>query len=719
MLPLIGAALSGLVVVAGVKTVHSRQRAPKYLVDYLVQNVTPATADLWPNQGLPAVDRQTEPHTIALRPINPPADARPLAVADTIVPITSPSPNHQLLLSGIALGTTCAGVLFFHPLSLLATPLIVYLEWPIYRAAWHDLVQKRGVKVDGLMALFTTSAWLMRAYVSSAFSIFIWALADKITTQSRNRSQQKLINLFDQQPRTVWRLLDGQEVETPFELVQVDDIVVVHAGQTIPVDGIIHAGMALIDQQRLTGEARPVEKAQGDQVFAATLVVSGRLFVRVEKAGQSTLAAQIAEMLTQTTTYQLTLEARGLTLAEKAVLPSLLISALAWPLRGLRSAVAVLSVMPGVDMYFAGPLALLNSLYVAAQQGILIKDGRSLERLHRIDTVVFDKTGTLTNETLVLAQIHLCGALDETEVLRCAAAAEQHQQHPIAQAILAAAQTQNLNWPDSAETRYEVGYGVQLRLPWATLRRPSAPACDEAATALVRVGSQRYLQQEGIAIPPPLQPIQSHCATLGHSLVYVAVAEEVVGVLELQPTLRPEAQGVINALQKQGLALYILSGDQLEPTRYLAEQVGIPNYAANVLPTAKAAFITDLQAQGRNVCFVGDGINDAIALQQAQVSISLAGATTIATDTAQIVLMEQSLRQLPLLFTLAHRLERNVLTNFGLSVGTGVLIIGGALLTPMGVGAAVSYGSVALLGIVGNAMTPLLFNQQRSKATQF
>ena len=268
MLPLIGAALSGVVVIAGMKTVRSQQRAPMVLVDYLTQTVNPATPDGWTNQDLPTVARQTDQQpTTTIRPADPRSGVEPHAVADTVAPLTSANTNHQLLLSGIALGTTCAGVLFFHPLSLLTTPLIIYLEWPIYRAAWHDLVQKRRVKVDGLMALFTTSAWLMRAYISSAFSIFIWALADKITTQSRNRSQQKLINLFDQQPRTVWRLVDGQEVETPFERVQADDIVFVHAGQTIPVDGIVHAGMALIDQQRLTGEARPVEKAQGDQVY--------------------------------------------------------------------------------------------------------------------------------------------------------------------------------------------------------------------------------------------------------------------------------------------------------------------------------------------------------------------------------------------------------------------------------------------------------------------
>ena len=617
-------------------------------------------------------------------------------------------------------------------MSILTTPLIVYLEWPIYQAAWRDLTEQRAVKIDGLMALFTTGAWLTRAYVGSAMSIFTLALSDMITAQTRARSQQKLIEMFDQQPRTVWHLVDGQQVETPFDLVQAGDVVVIHAGQTIPVDGVVCDGMATIDQQRLTGEARPVDKGVGDAVLAATLVVRGWLYVRVEKAGEATLAAQIAEILNQTTAHHLAVEERGLMLAEKSVLPSLLLGVVALPLRGFRSAVAVLSAMPGVDMHFAGPLALLNCLHLAAQQGILVKDGRSLELLHTVDTVIFDKTGTLTLEQPEVAEIHVFNRFSPEQVLGYAAVAEQHQSHPIARAILAAAQQRHLTLTDEGETRYEAGFGVEVRLSKPKVGSPESPVTSgnsELGTSdsglrtpnsglLIRVGSERFMQHEGIALPAELQPIQTRCADFGHSLVYVAVDGVLAGALELQPTVRPEAQAVIAELQKQGLTLYILSGDQVEPTRHLAERLGIAHYFANVLPTEKAQFVTDLQSQGRKVCFVGDGINDAIALKHAQVSISLAGATTIATDTAQIVLMEKSLRQLPLLFDLAHRLERNLLTSFGLSVGTGVVILTGALAFQMGIGAAVGFGAVALLGIVGNAMTPLLFTLQQQERNQ-
>jgi Cu2+-exporting ATPase len=336
---------------------------------------------------------------------------------------------------------------------------------------------------------------------------------------------------------------------------------------------------------------------------------------------------------------------------------------------------------------------------VATRHGILIKDGRSLELLHTIDTVILDKTGILTLEQPDVTQVHVCGDFSADEVLLYAATAEHRQSHPIAQAIRAAAQARGLSWPESDEIRYDGGYGVQVRVDGQ----------------LVRVGSVRFMAQEGLALPEALEAVQQQCAADGHSLVFVAVAGAVAGALELHPTLRPEAKAVITELQQQGLTLYILSGDQTEPTRHLAERLGIERYFANVLPMEKARFIEQLQQEGRAVCFVGDGINDAIALKQANVSISMRGATTIATDTAQIVLMEQSLRQLPLLFDMAHRLKRNLLTSFGLSVGTGGAIVTGALAFNMGIGAAMAFGSVVMLSIIGSAMAPLLITLRKER----
>lgn len=631
--------------------------------------------------------------------------------------------NRRLLLSGVAVGATGIGLAVSPLVGVLTTPLFFYIQWPIFKAAARDLVKDKTVKVDGLMALFNTTAWATGAFFAGSLSCFTYAFADVITWRTRERSQTRLVTMFDQQPRAVRLLLDDREVETPYHLVQEGDLVVVHAGEVIPVDGTVNSGLGLVEQQRLTGEARPVDKETGDPVFAATLLVRGRVVVRVDRAGQATLAAQIGHILNQTTSHHLEIEERGLELADKSVLPSLALSALALPLQGFRSAVAVLSAMPGVDMYYAGPLALLNFLHLTARQGILVKDGRSLELLHTVDTIVFDKTGTLTLEQPSVHEVHTLDVHSSDAVLILAATAERHQSHPIALAIQTAAEARHLSMPAAEDGEYQVGLGVQVKIRRSKLARAGvqvdaleSPEADPTIT--IRVGSERFIRRQGQALPEQLEPIQKRCSDSGHSLIYVEVNGVLAGALELHATIRPEVRAVVQELHQQGLKLYILSGDQVEPTRHLAEALGIEHYAANVLPTAKAQFITDLQEEGRKVCFVGDGINDAIALKQATVSISLRGATTVAVDTAQIILMEQGLRQLPELFTMAHKLERNLLQSLGLSIGTGAVIVAGALVFHAGVGAAVIFGSLAELGIVGNAMLPLLSTLKEEEPKQ-
>lgn len=600
--------------------------------------------------------------------------------------------DHYLTVSAGHLGLTLGLAHFFPPGLLLTLPLLVYLEWPIYKEAWNDLRDYRGIRVGGLMSIFVTGAWLTGAYFACAFSIFVYLLANRITAHTRDRSEKALIQLFDQQPQTVFVVLNGAEVEIPFAEITTGAIVSIHAGQVVPVDGTVVAGMGVVDQHRLTGESRPVEKGSGDRALAATILTRGSLQIRVESAGEDTLAAQIAGILEETTAYHLQIEQRGLALAESAVMPTLLISGLTLPFYGVSSALAALSAMPGVDMYFAGPLALLNFLHLAAAEGILVKDGRSLELIHTIDTIVFDKTGTLTRELFSVAEVLTYADWEEDQIITLAAAAERYQKHPVALSILAEAEARQLDLPPIAASRYEIGYGVQVEVDGQT----------------VRLGSKRFMQMEEISLPPGWETTESEAKALGHSLVFVAIDEMLAGILILQPMLRPEVSALIPELRERGLDLYILSGDQEEPTLHLAEQLGIDNYFANVLPDQKSSFIAQLQNEGRKVCFVGDGINDAIALKQANVSISLNGATTIATDSAQIVFMEESLRLLPRLFDLANSLERNLMRSFGMSIGTGMGILIGVLGFHMGVGMAVAGGMVAMLGIVANAMLPML-----------
>jgi Cu2+-exporting ATPase len=340
-------------------------------------------------------------------------------------------------------------------------------------------------------------------------------------------------------------------------------------------------------------------------------------------------------------------------------------------------------------------MTLLNFLKAASQHGILVKDGRSLELMNKIDTIVFDKTGTLTLEQPQVCKIHRSSLLSENELLSYAAMAEYRQTHPVAQAILTAATERQLFLEMPQQAHYEVGYGIKVQL----------------SDKLLRVGSDRFMQMEGINIPANIQAIHEHCHSLGNSLVMVAIDDEFAGAIELEASLRPETQKVVKQLQQQGLALYIISGDQEGATRKLANQLGIQNYFANTLPKNKAQLIEKLQQEGKNVCFIGDGINDSIALNQADVSVSLSGASTIATDTAQIVLMDANLERLLDLLKITQALEENMQTNLTVSIIPGVVGIGSVFLFHLGFMTSVVLYALGLFTGVTNTIRPIHLSQ--------
>ena len=235
------------------------------------------------------------------------------------------------------------------------------------------------------------------------------------------------------------------------------------------------------------------------------------------------------------------------------------------------------------------------------------------------------------------------------------------------------------------------------------------------ADHMVYVGSDRYMTMENIAIPDPVREQQQTAQAQGHSVIMVAVDQQLVGAIELEPTIRPEARAIVQELRNRNLDIYIISGDQEEPTRKLAQTLGITNYFANTLPEHKADMVERLQQEGRAVCFVGDGINDSIALKKANVSVSLRGASTAATDTAQIVLMAQSLQQLPYLYDLAQKFDRNMKAGFTAAVGQGVIVIGGALLGVVGIFTGTLIWEVGLLAGLGVAMLPILQERERKQ----
>ena len=295
-------------------------------------------------------------------------------------------------------------------------------------------------------------------------TVLCWCLGfgRVLVKKTQDDSKKLLLNAFGKQPRYVWLYRDGAEVQISLDQLQPLDVIVVNTGEVVPVDGIIAQGMAMIDQHALTGESTPAEKGVGDRVFAATLMVAGKILVQVEKSGNETASAKISQILNDTAGYKLSSQHKGERLADKAVIPTLAVGAVGLAAMGPAGAVAVLNSDFGTGIRMAAPLAMLSSLALCANKGILVKDGRALELMNEIDTVLFDKTGTLTRERPEVGRMIASHGFAPERILQFAAAAERKFHHPIALAILHKAQELGLELPPTDDTQYKVGYGITV-----------------------------------------------------------------------------------------------------------------------------------------------------------------------------------------------------------------------------------------------------------------
>src|SRR5438132_7179290 len=384
-----------------------------------------------------------------------------------------------------------------------------------------------------------------------------------------------MLGAFGKQPRYCWLVpngkpRDGVEIEVPLDRLDKGDIVVVHTGEVVPVDGIIVDGLAMIDQHALTGESMPAEKGVGDRVFASTVMVAGKMHVAVEKSGSETATAQIAQILNDTAGYKLASQHRGEQLADKAVIPTLAVGALAWAAIGSQGAVAALNSDLGTGIRMAAPLGMLSTLALCAQKGILVKDGRALDLLCEVDTVLFDKTGTLTRERPEVGRMIATNGFKPLQILRFAAAAERKFHHPIALAILQKAHERGLRLPSTDETQYKVGYGITVGISdgGRYVRR-------------VRVGSRRFMEMEGVPLTREVAAALDEVHREGHTMAMIAVDDELGGAIELRALIRPGVRGIVHGLRARGIRqIAIMSGDHEAPTRKLAEELGMDRYFA-------------------------------------------------------------------------------------------------------------------------------------------
>lgn len=610
------------------------------------------------------------------------------------------SPEEERLDKGLKVLQTSLlfssiGAFIYAPATLLALPGLIYAPLPIFKRAIQS-VKDRKLQIEvldaiAIIGILGTGHFLLASVAATAYHI-----SRKMLIKTENHSKKNLVNILGEQPRRVWILKGEAEVEIPFEQLQVGDILSVRTGEMIPVDGKVAMGTALVDQHTLTGESKPAEKTIGQDCFASTIIIEGHLFIGVEKAGEETVAAQIGAILQNSINYKKELSNKGKRLADASVLPTLIFGAASLPLVGVVGAATILNASFGYSLRTVSPIMMLNYLTIASKEGILIKDGRSLERLKNIDAVVFDKTGTLTLNQPYVAKIYPLKGLSEDQLLQYAAAAEYRQKHPVALAILAAAAARDLTPLIPGPTKYEIGFGIETQIEGKTHR----------------IGSAKFMEREGVTIPEHIKEKANDAQLNGFSFVYLAIEDNLEGAIELHPTIRPEAHAVIQEIKSMGLECYIISGDNYYSTQYLAKQLKIEHFFAEVLPQDKAKLVNDLQNRQKKVCFIGDGINDAIALQQADVSVSLLGATTVATDTAQVVLMKENLHQLPLLFDIGEQFDDYMQRNVQWSVVPSLVTIGSVFLFNAGIATAVTSNFISLVGGGANSMHPVWRYQQ-------
>ncbi|TBR57086.1 heavy metal translocating P-type ATPase [Westiellopsis prolifica IICB1] len=504
---------------------------------------------------------------------------------------------------------------------------------PVFKRAWEAIQQDRQLTIDFLDGLAISLHTLQGHYFAPSFMLGLVEGGEAVRDMTARGSERANLDLMSCLNKTTIVIRDGQEVEIDTKDVVPGDHVLVYPGDQVPVDGIILTGTGILDQCKLTGESVPVARREGDEVFASTLLVDGNLMILAERTGNNTRAGVIVNLMQAAPVHDTRVENYAATVANQFVLPTLLIAGgVGLASANMNRAVALLTLDFGTGIRVSVPTTILSVLTYAARNGVLIRSGRAIEILATIDTVVFDKTGTLTIGHAGVNDIDIMDdRFTKDEVLCLAATAEQGLTHPIAEAIVHNARDKGLVFKECEEWEYKVGLGAAAKIDGMQ----------------IIVGSPRFMTQENVDLNE-YDRCYPDAKSGGQSLVYVAGDGKLIGVIRYSDPPREESKAVIKELKEMGINAYMLSGDVTRVARAIAGNLGMnpDNIYAEAFPEKKVEVVKGLHDSGKTVAFCGDGINDSAALAYADVSISFAGATDIARETADVVLMEDDLRGL-------------------------------------------------------------------------
>ena len=493
----------------------------------------------------------------------------------------------------------------------------------------------------------------------------------------------------------VWLLADGTEISVPLAQVKEGDLVVVRDGGSIPVDGVVEEGCAVVNQSSMPGEPLGVRRTTGASVFAGTVVEEGRLVIRARHVGDGTRLRQVVKFIEESESLKAGIQGKYERLADMAVPFTFGLAALVWLLtRDFRRAASVLLVDYSCALKLATPLAVLASMREGARHGMAIKGGRYLEALNEADTVVFDKTGTLTQASPEVVEVFPAPGFERTEVLRVMACLEEHFPHPVARAVVRKADEEGLKHAEEhAHVEYVVAHGVASSL----------------YDKKMRVGSRHYIEHdEGVDLSP-LEAVIEEQTGMGRSLLFMSEDGRVAGMVSIEDPMRPEAPHVVEELRGLGFnRVLMLTGDDERTARAVAARVGISEYRAQVLPTDKARIVQELTDQGCRVLMVGDGINDAPALSASHVGVAMSDGTDLAREVANVLLTHPNLEGLVNARLLGTRTLRRIHFNFVTTLTLNSAFLLGGLFMFMGPGVAALLHNVTTLGVALNAMRPHL-----------
>jgi Cu+-exporting ATPase len=555
-------------------------------------------------------------------------------------------------------------------LFLFATPVQFIVGWTFYVGAYKGLRNKTA-NMDTLIAMGTSTAWIYSVIVTFAPNTFPGAgvffdtatmimtfilLGKLLDAIAKGRTSEAIRKIMGLQAKVARVIRNGEELEIPIEDVQVGEIVVVRPGEKIPVDGIVIEGYSGVDEKVITGESIPVEKKSGDQVVGATINKTGMLKFKATKVGKDTVLAQIISLVEDALSSKAPVQRIADVVAGYFV-PTIIItatlSALVWYFLvganyvfALTVFIAVLIVACPCALGLATPTAIMVGVGKGAESGILIKSGEALEATQKVNTIVFDKTGTLTKGEPEVTNIIIVKPFTEEQLLQLAATAEKNSEHPLGEAIVKKASEKGLKVEDPELFNALPGYGVEV----------------EQNGLKILLGNRKLMEANNIDISQ-LETEMTALEEEGKTAMLIAVDNQSAGLIVVADTLKEHSATSVAELQRMGLKTIMITGDNHRTANAVAKQVGVDQVLAEVLPSEKAAEIKRLQSEGRIVAMVGDGINDAPALAQANVGIAVGSGTDVAVETGDIVLIKSDIRDVVIAIQLSKATMRKIKQN--------------------------------------------------------